>query len=274
MPRRPKLGQHFLRDPLVCRKIVELSSIQPSDVVVEIGPGRGVMTRLLAPRCRKLIGVEIDEVLAARLQEEFEEDSRVEILRQDILKTRLASLAARAEAAQVYIFGNLPYYITSPILHHLCDERQRIRRMTLLMQYEVAERITAGPGSRNYGYLSVLAQSYSQPRIVLEVPPGAFSPPPKVRSALVDFEMALALPAWNEEAYALFHRFVQLCFSEKRKNLLNNLALAYPRKRAQEIIEDLEWDKRIRAEQLSLEQFVALFKILSHLSPSELEERI
>lgn len=262
MPRRPKLGQHFLRDPHMSRKIVELSSIQPSDVVVEIGPGRGVMTRLLRSRCRKLIAVEIDEALAARLRKEFRDDPQVEILRQDILKTSLESLAARAETAQIYVFGNLPYYITSPILHQLLDERQRIRRMTLLMQYEVAERITAGPGSRNYGYLSVLAQSYSKPWIVLDVPPGAFSPPPKVQSALVDFEMARSLPAWNEETDALFHRFVQICFRGKRKNLLNNLAQAYPRKRAQEIIENLEWDKHIRAEQLSLEQFIALFERL------------
>ncbi|HEX5481476.1 MAG TPA: 16S rRNA (adenine(1518)-N(6)/adenine(1519)-N(6))-dimethyltransferase RsmA [Terriglobia bacterium] len=262
MPRRPKLGQHFLRDSRIAQKIADLTPVEPEELLIEIGPGQGRMTRLLASRCRKLIAVELDPALAGRMQEEFRENPRIEILRRDVLNTSLATLAGNGGAAQVYVFGNLPYYITSPILHLLFGERQRIRRMTLLVQQEVAERITARPGSRDYGYLTVFVQSYSQPRIVLEVPSGAFSPPPKVRSALVDFVMARGLPAWSEQTDRRFQEFVRLCFREKRKNLLNNLAQAYPRMRAQEIIENLGWDQRIRAEQLSLEQFVALFERL------------
>ncbi|MGH9434598.1 MAG: 16S rRNA (adenine(1518)-N(6)/adenine(1519)-N(6))-dimethyltransferase RsmA [Terriglobia bacterium] len=261
--RRPKLGQHFLSQPDFCRRIADSLAIAPGDLVVEIGPGRGAMTRLLAGRGSHLTAVEIDPSLAASLRKEFEADDRVEILEQDILKAALGDLCRLRRADHCFVFGNLPYYITSPILHHLFAERSRIRRMTLLVQREVAERLTAAPGCRDYGYLSVLAQCSSRPQILFGIPPGVFSPPPKVDSALVDFPMAARFPAWEEPAHAAFLRFTGHSFGQKRKSLLNNLSSAYPRPRVRRAIESLGFGEFVRAEQISLEGLATLFDALA-----------
>ena len=193
-------------------------------MVFEIGPGRGAMTALLAERARKVMAIEIDSVLAQGLQEDFQEESRVEIILADVLRVDFAALCRQEGIAQGFVFGNLPYYITSPILHHLFAQRDSIRAMGLLMQREVAERLTAAPGTRDYGYLTVATQIYSQPQIALAVPPGAFSPAPKVQSALVTFRMKAKFDRWPQETYDEFLEFVKRCFAQKRKNLLNNLA--------------------------------------------------
>ena len=186
--RPPKLGQHFLHDARYRARILAALPLVSSDVVFEIGPGRGAMTGLLAERARKVIAIEIDKKLAQALQEEFRHTSRVEIVLGDVLGVDFATLCRREGVAQGFVFGNLPYYITSPILHRLFAQRDSIRAMGLLMQREVAERVTAMPGTRDYGYLTVATQIYAQPRIALAVPPGAFSPAPKVHSALVTFD--------------------------------------------------------------------------------------
>ncbi|MGH9396242.1 MAG: 16S rRNA (adenine(1518)-N(6)/adenine(1519)-N(6))-dimethyltransferase RsmA [Terriglobia bacterium] len=257
--RRPKLGQHFLHQEGFCRRIAGSLPIEPDDLLVEIGSGHGDMTRLLADRCSNLTAVEIDPALAAALRAEFQGDDRVEIIEQDILQVGLDDLCRRRRAEQCCVFGNLPYYITSPILHRLFAARARIRHMTLLVQLEVARRLTAQPGHRDYGYLSVLVQCSSRPRILFEVPPGAFSPPPKVDSALVDFPMASRFPEWDEGTLAGFLRFVQRCFAQKRKSLLNNLLPSCPRTRIQQTIESLDFSPSIRAEQLDLEQLASVF---------------
>lgn len=261
--RQPKLGQHFLRDSGFSRQIDEAILLEPGELLVEIGPGHGEMTRRLARRAEHLAAIEIDAELAAALQREFQGNRHVEILRADFLQTSILSLCGRYGAQRCSIFGNLPYYITSPILVHLFSARSAIRRMTLLMQREVAERITAGPGSRDYGYLTILSQLDSEPRIILTVPPGAFSPPPKVYSTLVDFRMAAKFPQWGEVTRQKFLRFAQKCFGQKRKNLLNNLKIDYPRVHISAALEAIGLAKSSRAEQASLGQLAALFDRVS-----------
>jgi 16S rRNA (adenine1518-N6/adenine1519-N6)-dimethyltransferase len=257
-PAHPKLGQHFLRDRRFQRRIVESLAIQSHDLVCEIGAGRGAMTELLAARARQVVAFEIDRELARMLQQKFSNKLGIEVLEADILGSDLATLCRRFQREQCFVFGNLPYYITSPILHHLLDYAGWISGMGLVVQREVAERLCALPGSRDYGYLTLLTQLGTNPRIEFGIPPGAFSPPPKVDSALVTFQMKperARLPA--EERKELLE-FVKLCFTHKRKNLLNNLAPVYPRQRVETELAALGLPPTIRAEQLALEQFEKL----------------
>jgi len=235
-------------------------------VVFEIGPGRGAMTTLLAERARKVIAIEIDGVLAQELQENFRQDLRVEIVRADVLRVDFSALCRQEGIAQGFVFGNLPYYITSPILHHLFAQRDSIRAMGLLMQREVAERLTAEPGSRDYGYLTIATQVYSQPQIALAVPPGAFSPAPKVQSALVTFRMKAKFDRWPKATCDEFLEFVKHCFAQKRKNLLNNLAGIYPRGRIVQALEEAGKPANLRAEQLPLEELAGVFERLTRAS--------
>jgi 16S rRNA (adenine1518-N6/adenine1519-N6)-dimethyltransferase len=267
--RRPKLGQHFLGSAAYRRRIAEALDLRPDDLVMEIGAGRGAMTELLAARAGHVIAIELDSALASKLEEQLRTDSRIEVLQTDILSADLAALCRERQAEKCFIFGNLPYYITSPILHHLFAFWTCIRAMVLLVQREVAERLTATPGTRAYGYLSVLTQLYSQPRMVLGVPPGAFVPPPKVHSALVSFQMRSRLPEWlggaatpaksSTQPETQFLDFVKRCFAQKRKRLLNNLGGIHSRARVEKELAGLELPPNIRAEQLTLEQFASLF---------------
>jgi 16S rRNA (adenine1518-N6/adenine1519-N6)-dimethyltransferase len=231
-------------------------------VVIEIGPGRGAMTGLLAKRERRVIAIEIDRTLAQNLQMEFPHETSVEIIPEDVLRVDLSALCRKEGVQQAYVFGNLPYYITSPILHHLFAHRHAIRGMGLLMQREVAERLIAVPGTRDYGYLTIAAQIYSQPQIALGVPPGAFSPAPKVQSALVTFRMKAKFDRWTQKTCDDFLAFVKRCFAQKRKNLLNNLGGMYQRTQLVKALEDTGKPANLRAEQLSVEELAALFERL------------
>jgi 16S rRNA (adenine1518-N6/adenine1519-N6)-dimethyltransferase len=257
-PPRPKLGQHFLRDRRFQRRIVESLAIQSSDLVCEIGPGRGAMTELLAARARQVVAIEVDHELARMLQQKFSNKLGIEVHEADILLSDLATLCRRYQRERCFVFGNLPYYITSPILHHLLDLAGSISGMGLVVQREVADRLCALSGSRHYGYLTVLTQLHTNPRIEFGIPPGAFSPAPKVDSALVTFQMkpeGIRLPAERRKALL---DFVKLCFAHKRKNLLNNLAPVYPRQRVETELAALRVPPTIRAEQLAVEQFEEL----------------
>jgi 16S rRNA (adenine1518-N6/adenine1519-N6)-dimethyltransferase len=255
-PARPKLGQHFLRDRRFQRRIVDHLAIQFNDLACEIGPGRGAMTELLAARAQQVAAIELDRKLAKMLQQKFAHKPRIEVLEADILRTDLIALCRRYQREHCFVFGNVPYYITSPILHHLFDFAGSISGMGLVVQREVADRLTALPGMRHYGYLTVLTQLHTNPRIEFGIPPGAFSPSPKVDSALVTFEMKrISIAA--EERKALLE-FVKLCFAHKRKNLLNNLAPVYPRQRVEKELTALRLPPTTRAEELALEQFEKL----------------
>ena len=277
--RRPKLGQHFLSDEGYRRRIIEALDLRADDLVLEIGAGRGAMTSLLAERARQVVALELDASLAAALKDKVQSEPRVEVLEGDILSTDLAGLCRRYATDKCFVFGNLPYYITSPIIHHLLGFAALIRSMALLVQREVADRLTATPGSRPYGYLSVLTQLHSEPRLALAVPPGAFSPHPKVNSALVLFRiisrypekpMAGEHPATESgqaaprgvEDQDKFLRFVKRCFAHKRKNLVNNLAGNLAREEVERSLAALALPPTTRAEQLTVEQFTQLFKAL------------
>lgn len=261
-PRRPKLGQHFLRDEVVARRIAGSLPIEPSDLIVEIGAGHGALTRFLGALGQPVTAIEIDPALVAALRAEFPAATRVEILEQDILGVNLEELCRRRAAPRCCVFGNLPYYITSPILHHLCAAYALIRRMGLLMQLEVAQRVTAAPGRREYGYLTVAVQSVSRPRIALEVPPGAFTPPPKVDSALVVFEMISPLDGWGAGRRMAFLEFAQSCFGHKRKSLANNLSQFFERPRIAAAMRALGLSSFVRAEELGVDILASLFESL------------
>jgi len=265
--RRPKLGQHFLISDSHRRRIVEALRLHTDDLVIEIGPGRGAMTTLLAARARQVVAVELDPSLAEGLKRQVQQKN-VEILTGDILTTDLAALCPRHGVEGCFVFGNLPYYITSPILHRLFAFAPWIRGMAVLVQREVAERLTARPGSRDYGYLSVLVQFYSEPHIVMNVPPGAFSPPPQVQSALVDFKMGPHRPGWADTQRKRFFEFVKNCFAQKRKSLLNNLARKYGRERVLRVLGGFQLAPNVRAEEMTVEQFAALFDLLVPHAPS------
>jgi len=255
---RPKLGQHFLADSRYRQRIADVVDICDRDLVIEIGAGRGAMTGLLAERAGRVVAIELDRAHANHLQEKFKGEPNVEILGGDILATDIAAISRGWQAERCFVFGNLPYYITSPILERLRTYRAFIRGMALVVQLEVAERIVAGPGSRDYGYLSVFVQLFSKPRLLFTVPPGAFAPPPKVHSALVEFQIQPRLSELTEKEQDELLKFVQRCFAQKRKNIINNLSAMAPRAKLEKVLEELNLPATIRAEQLTIEQFASL----------------
>ncbi len=252
-----KLGQHFLTDAAWRERIAR--AIRPDGGVwVEIGAGHGEMTVLLATRARKVIAVELDRRLAARLREVVSGFGNVETVEGDILTLDLGNLA-RSENFSVY--GNLPYYITSPILRRLFDYADRVAAIHVVIQLEVARRIVAQPGRRDYGYLSVLAQWYSRPELALRIPPGAFRPRPKVASALVSLRLPGARASVHVADEREFLHFIKECFAQKRKMLRNNLR-ARLGARTEQIIRETELKPEVRAEQLSISQFAEVFRLL------------
>ena len=257
--RRPKLGQHFLSDSRYCSRIVDALDLHPSDLVIEIGPGQGAVTSLLASRVSRLVAIELDAELADDLRQKFKDTPNVEIIHGDVLLTDIGEICRRHGTDSCYVFGNLPYYITSPIIHHVLGLASQVRAMGLLVQREVADRLVAQPGTRDYGYLTVFTRLYSSPRAVLHVPPGAFSPPPKVQSAFVRFDMRKGSPAVSPEHEEEFLRFLKQSFAFKRKTLLNCLSSAYQRQRVEQELERLRLRQGVRAEQLTLEELVAVF---------------
>ena len=242
---------------------MEQLALDAEEMVIEIGPGHGAITGLLAARARNVIALEVDHALAQELEADFKTRPNVQIILADVLRVDLAALCREEGVARAFVFGNLPYYITSPILHHLYAQRDSIRSMGLLMQREVAERLTAAPGGRDYGYLSVATQLFAQPYIAFGVPPGAFSPVPKVQSSLVTFTMKPKFPHWLPPQADEFLEFVKVCFAQKRKNLLNNLGSRYLRTRLVEAFAAAGKSASARAEELSVGDFAAVFENLT-----------
>jgi 16S rRNA (adenine1518-N6/adenine1519-N6)-dimethyltransferase len=262
---RQRLGQHFLDNAAWQARIVAKLPSAPGDVWVEIGPGRGQLTRHLASRAKRIVAIETDPRLAAGLRDEFSAHPEIwgeaEVVEGDVLTVDLAALpalAALSPGKKLRVYGNLPYYITSPILHHLFQWTDRIASIHIVIQREVAERITAKPGSRDYGYFSVACQYFAKPEMVLKIPPGAFRPPPKVDSALV----AMALPGerakLNLPDHGAFLKFVQACFAQKRKTLRNNLLALAPDSKVQAALATTGLASDARAEQLSVPKFADL----------------
>ena len=251
-----RYGQHFLARKSIVDRIAAAACGGESDLIIEIGPGRGVLTEALLQHASKVIAIEVDPVLVHYLQQKFRaemEAGRLQLIESDVLKADLASLSG----GRAVIAGNLPYYITSPILERVFALQDGWTRAVFLVQLEVATRLAAGPGSRDYGYLSVLTQVHAKPEILVEVPRAAFRPPPKVDSAVVCLTPRDAAAEWNITDRAAFLRFASECFRHKRKTLRNNLASAYGRERMDTVEEG-----RLRAEQLSIAQLADLYRRL------------
>jgi 16S rRNA (adenine1518-N6/adenine1519-N6)-dimethyltransferase len=259
---RPKLGQHFLSDIRYCTRIADALELRADDLVIEVGPGHGAMTGLLASRARGVVAVEIDPKLVDELRQKFHQTPHVEIIHDDVLLTDLGEICLRHNCDRCYVFGNLPYYITSPIIHHVLEFAAQVRAMGLLVQREVADRLIAKPGSRDYGYLTAFTHLYSLPRVALQIPPGAFFPPPKVHSAFVRFEMQVGGQSVSLEDEQEFLLFLKQSFAHKRKKLLNCLSATYSRQMIEVELERLGLPMGVRAEQVSLEQFLAIFSSL------------
>jgi 16S rRNA (adenine1518-N6/adenine1519-N6)-dimethyltransferase len=251
-----RLGQHFLADDDWQEQIADAVSMG-CGVWVEIGAGHGEMTTRLAHNASKLFAVELDPPLARRLRQSTAHLKNVEIVHSDVMAVDFEKLTG---GDRFSVYGNLPYYITSPILHRLFEHADRIAAIHIVIQLEVAERIVAPPGCRDYGYLSVASQWYGTPEIAFRIPPEAFSPPPRVDSALVSFQMPgarVSNPVPDEHA---FLEFVKACFAQKRKTLRNNLRQKLGA-RTEEIITAAGLRDDARAEQLTIPQFVALFQV-------------
>lgn len=260
--RRPPLGQHFLADPRIRRQIIEQLRCRPGDCWLEIGAGHGEMTVLLAESGAQVAAVERDPQLAATLRQRLAEHPEVRVLQADILKVSLGELAREAGCPRWRIYGNLPYYITSPILHHLFAASDAVTDVHVVVQREVADRLSARPGSRDYGYLSVVTQFHTTPEILQGIPRGAFRPTPQVDSVLVWLQppgRQAKLRMGDPEA---FLRFVGACFRQKRKTLFNNLRSLYPGERVRAALARNELPLRARAEELPVEVLAQLFRAL------------
>jgi len=258
---KPKLGQNFLVSPTAPRAIVDALGDLSHATVLEIGPGTGVLTSLLAPRAKHLIAVELDPPLAASLQHTFAA-SPIEILCQDILTVDLTQLAAQ-RGGHLQVIGNLPYYISSPILMHLYTHSAVIDRAVLMAQREVAERIVSPPGSRAYGLLSAATQMYATVENLFTLPPEAFAPPPEVHSTVFRLTMRARFDELGVEP-AGFLRFLRQIFALKRKTLANNLrASGYSPAIVGGAFRQCAVDEQVRAEALSLEAMACLFRALT-----------
>lgn len=269
---KPKLGQHFLVDQSVATRIVDALGEISTATVLEIGPGRGVLTSVLAQRARRLIAIELDRVLSAQLRMNFALAQNVEIIEGDILavdfhtifglKPGLGRPGLDIKPEPARVVGNLPYFLTSDILLRLFSFRQYFDTMVLMVQREVADRIAAKPGGSEYGLLSATAQLYTKVEKLFTVPPGAFAPPPQVHSAVIRLTPDSRLERLGVDEKE-FIRFLKLSFGQKRKTLWNNLKLDYDPARLRAALEKTGIKPNVRAETLTLEKNATLFKAIS-----------
>ena len=260
------LGQHFLGDAAWRERIAQavLSSGAPNaGVWIEIGAGHGEMTQVLARSAERVVAIELDAKLLQKLRADTAPLSNVSIVSGDVLALDLPELAG---AGLFSVYGNLPYYITSPIVHRLLEHANRLQVAFLVMQMEVAERLVAPPGGRDRGYLSVFTQFYSQPEILLRIPPGAFRPPPKVNSALVRLRMPGEQARLTVADEAGFLAFLKACFAQKRKTLRNNLRALLSESAVVLAFEQAAVPTNARAEQLTLSQLAATFAAIGETS--------
>jgi 16S rRNA (adenine1518-N6/adenine1519-N6)-dimethyltransferase len=268
---KPKLGQHFLESEEYARRIVEALGDVSQSTVLEIGPGRGILTAMLAQRARRLIAVELDRVLAAQLRLRFGMYRNVEVIEADVLAVDIDSLfgpkpglgrpGIELKPEPVKVVGNLPFYITSDILLRLFQFSKYFESMVVMVQREVAERIAAEPGGRDYGVLSATTQLHARVEKLFTVPPGAFSPPPKVFSAV----LRLTIDPQQEKLGVAgdgFINFLRLSFAQKRKTLWNNLKGNYDDAQLKHALAQAKVKPTARAETLSLAQSAAVYRAL------------
>lgn len=258
------LGQNFLINPSVCPKMAELSGAGQGTGVLEIGPGIGVLTRELAQRAEKVAAVELDQRLLPVLKETLDGFSNVDVIHGDAMKIDLRNLIAQEfQGLETVVCANLPYYITSPVIMRLLEERLPVSAVTVMVQKEAAERICAEPGTRACGAVSVAVRYFSEPEILFRVSRGSFLPAPNVDSAVIRLKIRKE-PAVLVSEETLFFRVVKAAFGQRRKTVGNSLCsgLAQPKARIMEALRDAGVGQDLRAEQLSIEQFAALAEVL------------
>lgn len=257
------LGQNFLADPAALERIARTAEISPGDSILEVGPGLGSLTRYLAAAARRVVAVELDSSLIAPLEQVLSGNSNVEIIHGDILELDPSRLMNEPD---YLVVANIPYYITSNLIRHLLEARQKPRRLVLTVQREVAMRIAARPGDMSLLALSV--QVYGKPSIAAHIPAGAFYPPPKVDSSVVRVDL-YPEPLIPAGALDVFFRLARAGFGQKRKTLRNALAagLSWPGQKAAEFLESAGVDPMRRAETLGLDEWERLTR--QFLSQSE-----
>lgn len=261
-----KFGQNFLIDTHVLDKIIEESHITRDDFVLEIGPGIGTMTQYLCENARKVAAVEIDKNLIPILADTLSAYNNVEVINEDILKVDINKLAMeKNDGRPIKVVANLPYYITTPIIMGLFESHVPIDSITIMVQKEVADRMQVGPGTKEYGALSLAVQYYAKPQIVANVPPNCFMPRPNVGSAVIRLTRHTEPPV-NVQDEKLMFRLIRASFNQRRKTLANGLNNApdihLSKEQIQESIEELGVPVTIRGEALTLEQFARLSDII------------
>lgn len=261
-----KYGQNFLIDTHVLDKIIGAAQIGPDDFVLEIGPGIGTMTQYLAEAAREVVAVEIDTKLIPILQDTLKEYDNVTVLNEDILKVDIRKIAEEKNGGKpIKVVANLPYYITTPIIMGLFEREVPLDSITVMVQKEVADRMQVGPGTKDYGALSLAVQYYAEPYIVANVPPNCFIPRPAVGSAVIRLTRYQEKPVKVNDASFMF-KIIRASFNQRRKTLQNGLynssELRIPKEKTVAALEEMGLTPTIRGEKLSLEEFAQLSDIL------------
>ena len=264
-----KFGQNFLIDTHVLDKIIRAAEIGKDDCVLEIGPGIGTMTQYLACAARKVIAVEIDRTLIPILQDTLDGYDNVKVINEDVLKVDIGKLAEEENNGKpLKVVANLPYYITTPIIMGLFENHVPLQSITVMVQKEVADRMQTGPGSKDYGALSLAVQYYAKPYIVANVPPNCFMPRPKVGSAVIRLERYNNPPV-SVENEALMFRIIRASFNQRRKTLANGLKnsaeLNFTKDEIEQAVGRLGRGASVRGEALTLEEFANLSNILNNI---------
>ena len=262
-----KFGQNFLIDPHVLEKIIRASGVTKEDFVLEIGPGIGTMTQYLAEAAREVCAVEIDRTLIPILEETLADYDNVTVINEDILKVDVAKLAEEKNGGRpIKVVANLPYYITTPIIMGLFESHVPLESITVMVQKEVADRMQTGPGSKDYGALSLAVQYYAEPYVAAHVPPNCFIPRPKVGSSVIRLTRHKKPPVEVKDEALLF-RLIRAAFNQRRKTLQNSLAnagaLPFAKEEIARALEAMELPPSVRGEALSLEQFAKLSDLLA-----------
>ena len=260
---KKSFGQNFLIDSHVIEKIIRAAEIGPEDNVLEIGPGIGTMTQRLCEEAREVVAVEIDKTLIPILDDTLSSYKNWSVINQDILKVDIKKLAEEKNGGKpIKVVANLPYYITTPIIMGLFESHVPLESITIMIQKEVADRMQEGPGSKEYGALSLAVQYYSNPQIVCDAPPSCFMPQPKVTSTVITLKCHNNPPVKCDEK--LLFQIIRASFNQRRKTLQNGLSngLHFSKEQIAEAIEKAGFSPTVRGEALSLEDFAALTNIL------------
>lgn len=261
-----RFGQNFLIDSNILQKIVEAAEITEDDCVLEIGPGIGTMTQYLAESAGKVIAVEIDKSLIPILEDTLSPYENVTVINEDILKLDINELVReKNQGRPVKVVANLPYYITTPIIMGLFEQHVPLKSITIMVQKEVADRMQVGPGTKDYGALSLAVQYYARPRVITYVSPACFIPRPNVGSAVIRLDRYEKPPVETEDEAFLF-AVIRAAFNQRRKTLVNGLSnageLGISRQQAEDGLDELGLDRNVRGEALTLQEFAQLSNIL------------